>query len=168
MTDIPERQPIRDFIEGFVVDIDGVQAFMLELPDHLESIASGKFIVRYGVQFLGKPQLSIIPGLIALDYGDMLTGEEAWDFLWNRSNLHPRADVFGYRNDGEDDVIVIKWLDVDQPPHILLYEDEQATKPIASPQIMIASDDDELPFRFKKYLPRYDSIAKWQAELANE
>lgn len=168
MTDIPERQPIRDEIEGFVVDINGIQAFMLEIADELDVIASGQFIVRYGVQFLGKPQLSIVPGLIALDYGEMLTGEEAWDFLWNRSNLHPRADVFGYRNDGEDDMIVIKWLDVDQSAHVLFYDTENATKPVASPQIMIASDDDGLPQRFTQHLPRYDSIAKWQAELEDE
>ena len=65
-------------------------------------------IVRYGVRFLGKPHLSVVPGLVAIDYGEMLIGEEAWIFLTKRSNLYPRAEVFGYRNDGHDDMITVK------------------------------------------------------------
>src|SRR5688572_2653366 len=101
---LPERSPVSDEFSGVLIEIDGQQLLAPELPDdEVPFLLGGTLLIRYGLRYLEKPHLSIVPGLLALDYGDMLTGEEAWDFIQKRSNLHPRADVFGYRNDGVDD-----------------------------------------------------------------
>ena len=139
MTDIPARQP---YGEVFTGDIMTVGSQHVIAPDPLPDapvLHRGSFVLRYGVEYLGKPQYSIVPGLIAIDYGEMFVGEEAWDFLLHRSNLYPRGDVLGYRNDGEDDMITIKRLDLVPPFHILAYPDEQATTPLARIAAVIAS-----------------------------
>lgn len=169
MTDIPARQPIADMFSGYLIQFGEMQALCTEEPDEdVQVIQHGQFIIRYAVPFLGKPQLSIVPGLIVLDYGEMLAGEAAWDFLLNRSNLYPRADVIGYRNDGEDDMVVIKWLDVDQPVQVLVYTDSTATKPLTPVNAIIADDTENLPGRMLDYLVTYPTISKWQVAIANE
>jgi hypothetical protein len=163
---IPERQPLGDPFVGSAIQIDGMQALALVDLQRVEILHSGDMIVRYGVRYLGKPHLSVVPGLIAVDYGEMLTGEAAWEFLTKRSNLYPRAEVFGYRNDGRDEMITIKNLDLVQPIEVLVFADKTATSPVAKPTALIAgeSDTNSLPPRLLQYLPRYDSVAAWQAQ----
>lgn len=121
-------------------------------------------MIRYGLRLLGKLHVSIVPGLVVLDRGEMMTGEEAWDFLLKNSNLYPRSEVFGYKNDGTDDSIFIRSLDMAVAPEVLVYSDESAVKPIAKPAALIAPDVSGLPERLLHYLPRYPSLAEWQAE----
>jgi hypothetical protein len=118
--------------------------------------------VRYGLQFLGKPHLALVPGLIVLDRGEMLTGEDAWDFLLRRSNLYPRSDVIGYRSDGVDDMVPVKLLDLVAPVQVLIYTDIEATKPIARAQALITSNPECMPPRLLGCLPLYPSIADWR------
>lgn len=164
---IPDRAPLGDSITGTLVKAGNHHLLLIDQPPANESgveiIARGEFIIRYGVRYLGKPHLSVVPGLLALDYGDILTGEEAWDFLWNRSNLYPRSDIIGYRNDGLDEMIPIKKLDLALPPEVLLYEDAAAAHPLVSLRAIIAAENIALPQRLRQYLPRYDSLAAWQA-----
>ncbi len=160
---IPDRAPVGDRISGHIYQFEA-QAVLSPAPlASGEKLASGEFVVRYAVPYLGKPHFSIVPGLIALDYGDMLTGEEAWEFLLRRSNLHPRADVIGYRNDGADEMIVIKWLDLAQPIQVLAYADDSAIKPMVQLQALIGFADSALPPRLAQYLPHYSTITDWQA-----
>ena len=163
---IPDRDPIGDMINGTVLTYDD-ETYVLTTasPDDAtdaKTIADGELIVRYGVVFLGKPHLSIVPALIALDYGEFLTGEPAWTFLFKRSNLYPRGDVIGHRNDGEDDMVVIKSLDLEYPVHVLVYADASATKPLAQVTALIAPAPDDLPARLRQHLTRYPTIADWQ------
>ena len=163
---VPERVPIGDRFEGQLISSQEKRALAIVPQPGPETIASGMFVVRYGLQYLGKPHLAIVPGLVALDYGDMLTGEDAWEFLLNRSNLHPRADVVGYRNDGHDDMTVVKLLDLAAPVQVLVYKDESATVPLARINAIIASEDDPVPARLLLYFPRYGSATAW-LETAN-
>lgn len=128
-------------------------------------LATGTFIVRYGLRFLGKLHVSIVPGLIVLDRGEIMTGEEAWDFLLKHSNLFPRSEVIGYKNDGTDDMAQIRALDMAVLPEVLAFVDAQATKPIAKPTALIAPDTNGLSERLLSYLPRYASLVDWQAEM---
>lgn len=163
MPSIPDRDPITDHFTGILAQIDNHLILSLESLPATTVVASGELTVRYGIRYLGKPHLSIVPGLVALDYGDMLTGEKAWDFLLKKSNLHPRADVIGYRNDGEDEMIVVKNLDLALPVDVLIYSDDTATKPIASANALIASPDvDTIPARVYDYLPHYDTLDDWR------
>jgi hypothetical protein len=167
---IPEREPLGDAVEGALIR-EGEAALLVSpaegLPEGFEPLAVGGFVVRYAVPYLGKPQYSIVPGLVALDYGDMLTGEKAWNFIYKRSNLHPRADVFGYRNDGADEMISVKWLDLVLPVEVLLYRDSAATLPLAKLDAIISSHE-TLPSRLMDYLPHYETLERWRTRQTTE
>jgi hypothetical protein len=159
---IPERQPIADPFRGVVLRVDQTHLLARAPQPGTEVVASGDLIVRYAVQYLDKPHLAIVPGLIALDYGEIIRGEEAWDFLLNRSNLHPRADVVGYRNDGADEMIVVKLLDPVAPVQVLVYDAATDTQPIARVEALIADRTDDIAPRLLEYLPRFESLEAWQ------
>lgn len=168
MARIPQRQPIGDAFTGCVLTCDGAHLLADAPYSGADVLASGAFVVRYGARYLGKPHLSIVPGIIALDYGDMLTGDDAWTFLYKRSNLHPRADVVGYRNDGSDEMINVKYLDLALTPEVLVYADESATAPLARPAALIAAADVAIPARLLDYLPRFTSLEVWRQQQASE
>lgn len=161
---IPERQPIGDVFTGSLIQV-GDSQLLTSSPDTENVIASGELVIRYGVRFLGKLHISIVPGLLVLDYGEMLTGDEAWEFLQKQSNLYPRSEVVGYRNDGTDDMVFIRTIDIAVPPEVLVYDSPIATRPIAKPTALIAPTTDNLPARLLSYLPHYASLADWQAEI---
>jgi hypothetical protein len=162
---IPERNPIGDLFTGFAIAVDGKEALAVNFQPKAEIIARGNFVVRYGLRYLGKPFLSVVPGLVALDYGDFLTGEEAWDFLLKGSNLYPRSEVIGYRNDGRDEMVVIKALDISLTPEVLIYADAAAITPIAKPTALITSSDADIPARLLKFLPCFANLTEWQSSL---
>lgn len=162
---IPPRQPVEDRFEGYLFDDQG-ETLIAAAPPEGVSARAGEWIVRYGIRYLGKPHLSIIPGLVAVDYGEMLNGEEAWQFLLRRSNLYPRAEVFGFRNDGRDEMTYVRNLDFVQPIEVLLFDDPVVNLPSARPKALIAADDTQLTHtaaRLTEYLPCFDSLAAWRA-----
>ena len=74
---IPEREPIGDLFTGAVIQVGEAQALTTvdALPNQV--VQSGSFVIRYGIRFLGRLHISIVPGLLVLDYGEMMTGEAA-------------------------------------------------------------------------------------------
>ena len=162
---IPEQNPIGDSFTGSIIQIGEAQVLSTVDSSVGEVVATGTFIVRYGLRFLGKLHISIVPGLVVLDRGEMMTGEEAWDFLLKSSNLYPRSEVFGYKNDGAEDMILIRNLDMAISPEVLAYAYTTSTKPIAKPTALIAPDTSGLSERLLSSLPHYASLAHWQAEM---
>lgn len=162
---IPERQPIGDSFNGVVIKTDHHYLLADSAIDDYETTHTGTFMVRYGVVFLGKPHLSIVPALMALDYGEFLTGESAWDFLLNKSNLYPRADILGYRNDGQDDQVYVKQLDLLYPFDILVYADEHSTKPLCKIDAIISQNSEAIPARLRSYVNIFSTILDWQKAL---
>lgn len=154
-----------DPFTGFVLQVGDKQALAINPETGMDVLAQGNFVIRYGLRYLGKLHVSVVPGLVALDYGEFLTGEEAWDFLINGSNLYPRSEVLGYRNDGLDEMIVIKALDLSVPAEVLVYADANAILPIAKPTALIAPADTPLPARLLEFLPRFATLAEWQIVL---
>jgi len=164
---IPERDPIGDLFAGIVVQVKGHHALALEPQSGADVLASGSLMVRYGVRYLEKPHFSIVPGIVVLDYGDMLTGEAAWDFLHRRSNLHPRAEVVGYRSDGRDEMVFVRQLDLALAVQPLVYADANATMPVARPVALLAANITGIAPRILHYLPAFPTLAAWQAETAS-
>jgi hypothetical protein len=162
---IPERQPVGDAFPGAVLQA-GPQFALMVSPGPVPVVQAGPLLVRYGLRYLGKPHLSIVPGLVVLDYGDMLTGEAAWEFLTQHSNRYPRAEVFGYRNDGRDEMILVRALDFAMPPEVLVFSDEKAATPWAKPVALIASAAAaaDLPPRLTAALARFDTLENWQSQ----
>lgn len=164
---IPQREPIGDLFTGVVLAYHGAVLLALEPLPEAEVVAQGDFVVRYGIRYLEKPFLSIVPGLLALDYGDMLTGEAMWRFILTKHNSYPRADVVGYRNDGRDEMIVLKKLDLDQSFEALVFDSGASTAPLAKPTALIAAADSPLPERLTEYVPRFDSLEDWEQTATN-
>ncbi len=164
MPTIPPRNPIADAWSGVVLrsdETDFVSAGVQSGGD-AQVVAQGQFVVRYGLRILGKHWLSIVPGLVAVDYGTFLTGEEAWDFLLKKSNLYPRSEIFGYRDNGVEDQMFLRQLDIALPPQVLLYADASASNPLAKPAAWIGAPDDTLPERMRAYLPIFPTLDAWR------
>lgn len=159
---IPDREPIADLITGVISQFDNFYILSAKLLASAVEVASGDFYIRYGITYLGKPFYSVVPDLVVLDYGDMMAGEEAWQFLTKQNNLYPRADVIGYRNDGADEMLVVKQLDFAMPFDVLAYKTQSDTVPFARLSAMITSDSTIYPERLTKYLPHYKTLADWQ------
>jgi hypothetical protein len=162
---IPEQEPIQDSFTGIIArhPTSGYQALVASPLNGLKTVAEGAFIVRYGLRFLGKLHRSIVPGLLVLDYGDMLTGEEAWEFITNKSNLYPRAEVAGRMDDGSEDMVFLKALDLAVLPQVLLYRDNEGHRPLALVSGFIGQDVSSHAPRLAKYLPQYATIDDWLA-----
>ncbi len=133
----------------------------IDAPSDAHIIVGGDLIIRFGVLYLGKPFV-MVPGLIAIDYGIFLNGSDAWAFLLHRSNLYPRAEVFGYRSDGHDDMITVKMLDLAQPIRVLCYADTDATSAITPVDAVIAAPTHAISAQLSEYLPRYETWDDWQ------
>jgi hypothetical protein len=161
MAKIPPRNPVGDAFDGVLLRYATATLLATELQDEAEVVAEGGFTVRYGVRYEGKPALALVPGLLALDYGEMLTGDEMWDFMRGKRNLYPRADVLGYRSDGEDTMVVLKKLDFALPLAVLVYESGEATVPVGAADGLIAPGDVTVPARLAGVLKPYPTLAAW-------
>jgi hypothetical protein len=163
---IPERIAASDLFEGHVLTSGQAQA--LSVAPAEGTLLSGTLVVRYGLRLLGKPHVSIVPELVAVDYGRMLNGEAAWEFLTRQSNLFPRAEVFGHRNDGRDDMLLVRALDLALAPEVLVFSGTDAVLPAAKPSALIASQNEReaLPKRLLAALPVFDDPDAWKATLS--
>ena len=143
----PDRQPIAERVEGVVTRLgESTLLSSRKLPIG-DELARGDLVVRYGITYLGKPQLSVVPDLVVADYGAMLQGEEAWTFLMDQGHLYPRADVCGMRNDGQQDMVVLKRLDFEYPYDVFVYQDIADNLPLARLTAIIAADRAKFPER---------------------
>ena len=156
------RQPISDVIEGVVTRLGDDCLLSSAMLTRGEFAAAGELVIRYGIPYLAKPY-SIVPDLVVLDYGDMLAGEAAWEFLLKQSHLHPRADVLGHRDDGSDQMLTVKQLDFGIPFDVFVYHQAADRKPLAKLNALIASELAAFPKRLLDYLPAFATVADWQA-----
>lgn len=160
---LPERKPVQDAFDGSIFIVDDVALLATQSLANMEALYSGIMTLRYGIEYLGKPQQCIMPELVVMDYGDALAGDKAWEFLFERSNLYPRADVVGYRNDGVDDMIVVKWLDLMAPVAVTAFSAPNEHMPLAWVRGFIGPGFDTLPERTQTFLPHFDNLETWQA-----
>ena len=162
MSHSPARLPISDAIEGVVTRLGDGCLLSSAMLTRGEFVAAGELVIRYGIPYLAKP-CSIVPDLVVLDYGDMLTGEAAWEFLVKQSHLHPRADVLGHQDEGRDQMLTVKQLDFAIPFDVFVYHQAADRKPLAKLNALIASQPTAFPKRLLDYLPTFAAVADWQA-----
>lgn len=165
MANVPPQSPVGDTFNGVILKYATAYFLSPEPILQTEVIASGQWTVRYGLRYAEKPHVSIVPGLVAVDYGEMMTGDTMWDFITNRSNIYPRADVLGYRNDGESDMVVLKKLDLGLSYHVLVYADDTATTPQASINAIIHPNPQQLSVRLQNYVPHFHTLSDWENRL---
>lgn len=165
MPTIPDRAPHADPFRGVVLRVGDDDLLAAAPIAGADMIAAGNVVVHYGVRYLGKAWLALVPGLIAIDYGTFITGEDTLDFLLHRSNLYPRAEVFGYRADGVDEQMFVRQLDIALGLQPLVYADLTTTQAIASP-IAFIGDAADAPVRVAAHLPIYATLGDWQQSKA--
>ena len=159
----PHRKPINDCVAGVVTRVgDSALLSSRKLPAG-DEMAQGDLVARYGITYLGKPQFSIVPDLVVADYGELLHGEAAWCFLMEKGHLYPRADVCGRRNDGQEDMLVLKQLDFDYPYDVFIYREAADRAPLARLSALIAADRAKFPARLVRHLPVFASLDLWRA-----
>lgn len=161
-----QRLAISDRLVGRVVLLDGIP-LLTTLPDAPgEVLAAGPLLLRYGLVCLETPQHCLVPELVVMEYGEQLNGEAAWDFLLRHSNLHPRAEVFGQRDDGFEDQLRVSRLDLAQAPCVLVWPlaAADALRPLARVTAIVCGEPDSLPDRPRQYLSLHAAFADWQDE----
>lgn len=163
MAKIPPRNPVGDAFDGVLLRYATATLLATRPQDGASVVATGGFTLRYGVRYEEKPALALVPGLLAVDYGQMLHGDEMWDFMRAKHNRYPRADVIGYRSDGEDTMTALKKLDFALPFVVLVYADAEATVPLGAADGLLAPDGAALPARLVEVLPPYPTLAAWAA-----
>ncbi len=158
---IPAREPINELLSGTVSRVDGSFFLSSSVLPQADLIVQGEIALRYGIPYLFKPQWSIVPDLVVLDYGETMTGELAWDFLMMNSHLYPRSDVLGWRNDGADEMVPLKQLDFDSPYDVFVYRAPEDREPVARLSALIENESDGFPERLLRHLPRFPSLDDW-------
>ncbi len=160
---IPQREPINELVSGSVSLLGGSFLLSSSVLPQAEVILHGEIALRYGIPYLFKPQWSIVPDLVVLDYGETMSGELAWDFLMKNSHLYPRSDVLGYRNDGVDEMVTLKQLDFDSPYDVFVFLAPGDQQPVARLSALIGSANNGFPERLLRQLPCYASLDDWQS-----
>ena len=163
--DLP-RQTVEDPFRGHVLRLADVTLLSTLSDSTAETLASGPLLLRYGLVCLETPQHCLVPELVVMEYGELLSGEAAWDFLLHHSNLHPRAEVLGRRDDGFEDQLRVSRLDLAQTPRVLVWAADAAgdLTPVARPRAVITDEAEPLPGRLRQFLPLYPSLADWRHE----
>ncbi|XWX05315.1 hypothetical protein VZO05_07080 [Aggregatilineales bacterium SYSU G02658] len=161
---LPPRQPVQDIVSGVVLRAFDRLFLASEPTPDAEVIASGSVAVRYGIVYLGRAYHAIMPELVALDTGGGFAGEEAWNFLFEQSNLFPRADVIGFREDGQEDMVTVKSLDLMYPVRAFAFHPADAPVNLGQLSALLGAVPAEWPARLTDALDAYPDLATYKAQ----
>lgn len=126
------------------------------LPPHTPPPGSvillqGAITLRYGIELLKTPLYQIIPGYLETENGAVKTGRAAWDFLWAKWQLYPRADIIGVRSDGKPLHVWLRDLDPGEGVKILAYPHPDTPAALGVVAQVAAPAGAELPELLVKY-----------------
>lgn len=122
----------------------GLTIAPLSPPAGVDILLEGEIVLRYGIAMLYTPH-ALVPGLFETERGAMMVGREAWDYIWQKFQLYPRAEVMGVQDDGQEVTVLMRELDFGEPPQVLAYRDEVAARAAATLQQLDAPVGVELP-----------------------
>jgi hypothetical protein len=154
---IPTPELIGEAIDGAVYNLPGGKTLVVggapsALSDQ-QPILRGALVARYALPLLQPPTDAVIPGLFAAEKGGMLVGREAWDYIQEHFQMHPRADIVGLHPNGTQAQVFLRELDFGAPVRVLLYDGPTATVPGAEAQALYMGDNaPPLPDLLSKYL----------------
>ncbi len=151
-----ERIPdyFADTLKGVVWKKDGVLSLSLaplSPPADSEIVLEGDITLRYGIEMLHAPH-AIVPGLFETERGAILTGRAAWDYLWSKFQLYPRAEVIGVQEDGQEVTVLMRELDFGEPAQVLAYPDEVAARAVGRIKRLHAPEGAALPALLRQAL----------------
>ncbi len=121
---MPDLQPpVTISVQGVLLKIDG-QPYCVVLGDPPldapgDVMQRGPINLSFGMALLYEPDF-ILPQLLIDDFGNQYTGEAALDFMLNKGDSYPRADVTGRRaSTDQTDTLFLKQIDLAQGLHCL-------------------------------------------------
>lgn len=118
-----------------------------------ECVAQGALTLRYAVPTLNPPIRWVIPGLLVGERGGAFTGRKAWDYMQDRWEHHPRADVVGLDPTGAKQTYFLKELDLAAQVRAYAYGDASTFVPLCLLDGIAAPPGFELPELAASYLP---------------
>jgi hypothetical protein len=128
----------------------GLTPAPLQPPPNSTLLHAGDLTLRYGVDILQSPHI-LIPGYFETENGAVKVGKAAWEFMWAKWQLYPRADVIGLRSDGQAASLWVRNLDFGEPPRILAYSSADAETLLGVIQRLDSSPDVVLPPLLERY-----------------
>lgn len=144
-----ERTPeyFADTVAGVVwrkAGVAGLTLAPLSPPADAEILLEGTIVLRYAIEMLHAPY-AIVPGLFETERGAILVGREAWDYLWAKFQLYPRAEVIGVQDNGQEVTVLMRELDFGERPQVLAYPDDLTASATAIIKRLDAPHSMELP-----------------------
>lgn len=164
-TSIPEPEYITETVEGAVFDLPGGAVLVVgAVPEALASRparARGTLILRYGIPMNSPVAEPVIPGLMVGERGGALVGREAWEFMMNRFQMFPRADVVGFRPGGAEAQVFLRELDFGAQVRVYVFESTEARKALAEVTALFRGEGvPELPEMLTRHLPTLPDAAR--------
>lgn len=152
MTD-PTPDYFHEEINGAVWQQDsiiGLTIAPLQPPHNTTILLAGNITLRYGVDILQSSHL-LIPGYFETENGAVKVGKAAWEFMWAKWQLYPRADVIGVREDGQPTSLWVRNLDFGESPRIVAYGNPESEAMLGIINRLDDSPDMDLPPLLERY-----------------
>ena len=140
---LPDPVYATEQIRGVLWELDdtcGVSLAPATAPACAAIITQGDLVIRYGIEVQRTPD-AILPGIFIAESGAIKTGRDAWEWLWNKFQLYPRAEVIGVTSGGQPAHLYVRDLDFGYPPRVVVYDAADDGIPLASITQMITSGD---------------------------
>jgi len=151
----PDPEYINDPITGTIFkEGDRYSLALGDLIPSGETFAQGEFLLRYAIPTLSPPIRWIVPGLMVGERGGAFVGRKAWDYMQDRWEHHPRADVVGLDPEGEKKTYFLKELDLSAKVRTYVFRNAEDAIPFCLLDSYVAPENAELPELMAKYLPR--------------
>jgi len=151
-----EQQPVYfgEEVNGILWRKDeslGLSIAPATIPAKMIAIQSEKVYLRYAIP-LTRGTRMIVPGYFETENGAIRTGRGAWDFLWAKFMLYPRAEIVGMQADGESSHLLVRDVDFSEGVQVLAYPDEKTTESLGIVTSLLHEPDADLPELLAKYL----------------
>lgn len=130
---IPKAEYVTEQLAGSVWQqgaVLGLSPAPSDAPAEAQVLHSGLITLRYGVSLLRSPG-ALIVGLFMAEMGGVKTGLDAWQWLWSKFQLYPRAEVIGISSAGQEAHLYVRDLDFAVPAQVFAYPDADTLLPLA-------------------------------------
>jgi hypothetical protein len=141
--------PAHDLLAGALVRI-GYRRWMTlivgagDRPAPGQNVRTGDLAVCYAVPYLFE-QRSFVPHVVIDDFGREYTGNAALNFMVQRGDAFPRADVYGHWvGTGEQDHVFLKQLDLAARIEAFGCESASAPIPLARLDAVVWAEDEPI------------------------
>jgi len=127
------QSPYMDCVEGTLIRLGTHTVLLIGFGD-LEPpgsiLAAGQMALCYAIVLLYEEDDAVIPQLAIDDFRRQYTGAAALDFLYDKGDAFPRADVLGLRvSTGRAVQVFVKELDLARPYRLYILDPDPGANP---------------------------------------